>query len=373
MRICAINARQWFEKTAVGRFITGGIFPGRHTVLELVNSHGFQPEQTVDGADWLYFQNHGLHPLRDRFADMFLYSQQSEWCSLRELVDTAWGLFLRRQGRHIQRMAPDSTVIALLPCFRDVLILGDQRTLDVQELLRFMSEKVIAINRWNTTFEKSVMDQIVQREHDPALVEFLELEGQPLPLPSDDGLERRDDAVVEVLCGQCGESFSSVATAMYHLNRYGTYCIQRFLVHPTLLTLVSSPASIGLICATDKEPTATSCHEMDSIWAGYRCSSCSNGFKGNWRECVKHYRRAGHHIRAEGQLPDYRGMFVRLEASTYDLCQPYNDKPAWTCGHCSRFVCRLATRTQIVDHVARVHNTEPGEQRVPDDFYYVGP
>ncbi|KAL0573651.1 hypothetical protein V5O48_008307 [Marasmius crinis-equi] len=365
-------AQQWFDKTSVGRFITLGINPGHHTVSEMENVYNMPPERALDSADWLYFQHFRLVPMRNKFTDLFLNDQQYKWRALRTLVNTAWNIFLRSQSKHMQRVAPDSTVIALLPCFRDVIVLGDECALDIEELCTFMAEKMLSINRWNTNIEQSVMIQMVDRGCDPALVEFYRLEDEKPPSPSTDGLTQRNNALTEVCCDECDESFSSVATAMRHFNRNGKRCIQRFVPRPTMLTLVSSPASLGLVCASGMDPSLTSCHDMDLLWSGYLCLSCDGGFKGNWRECVKHFRSANHHDLNDGDVVDYYSLFTRLDSTIYDLSLVEHDKPLWNCGHCSHFVEKPATRDQIVDHVTRAHELHAFELCVPDDFFYVG-
>ncbi|KAL0576733.1 hypothetical protein V5O48_005256 [Marasmius crinis-equi] len=310
--------------------------------------------------------------MRTKFAEPFLNTSDLNWHSLRTLVDTAWGVFLRQQERHMQRVAPDSTVIALLPAFRDVILLGCQTALNVEELHRHMVARIDSINRWNVNMEQSVMVQILQYEHGIAVREFYQMEGQDLPRPSANGLERRNLATVKVLCSRCNGSYSSVATAMRHFNRNGLRCIDRFIIRPTMLTLVYSPASVALVWVSGLDPASTSCHTMDLIWAAYQCLSCCDGFKGNWRECVQHSRRAGHQLLNDGQVLDYRRLFARLDSKDHDLRHPENDKPAWTCAHCARFVCQPATRDQIEDHVVRAHDADAANISVPVDFFYIG-
>ncbi|KAL0578033.1 hypothetical protein V5O48_003938 [Marasmius crinis-equi] len=198
LKVYTQAAQRWFNKTSVGRFIAIGINPGHHTVSEMEIGYEILPEQELDSGDWLRFQHHRLIPIRAKFTELFLNDQDPKWHHLRTLVDIAWTTFLRQQSKHMQRIAPHSSVIALLPCFRDVIVLGDRTVLDVEELCTFMGQKLLSINRWNVNMEQAVMVQLVERGRDPALVEFYRLEGETIPPPTTDGSRLRDSAMTEV-------------------------------------------------------------------------------------------------------------------------------------------------------------------------------
>ncbi|KAL0578035.1 hypothetical protein V5O48_003940 [Marasmius crinis-equi] len=362
----------WFGNTVVGWFISDSVSPGTHALKELDLNHKYTQEMVLNANEWLTFRHQVLPQLRAKFTPPFLTSAERHWARVRSVLALAWDAYLRQQTKRIRFTAPDSTVIGLFPFVRDILILSHPSALDVDFLLKLIVDNADAIFRWISFLDRRLMMQSVERAYDPALVSFCHQRHLTLPSPSvpDDGLGGRELAITEVHCEACDEVFSSVGAGLRHVNRSSNLCISHWTGTPSMLSLMSSPAGIALVNTTGLDCVRTTCHEMDRLWHAYTCILCLGDFKGTWRECVKHFHKAGH--KKEDNKYDFCLLFARLDPGLHNLLVPANDKPAWHCNYCSRYSGSPATRSQIIDHVVRAHEVDRGNFRVPDDFFYVG-
>ncbi|KAL0579848.1 hypothetical protein V5O48_002157 [Marasmius crinis-equi] len=364
--IWAHNVDNWFCNTVMGWFVRDGITPGDHTLQELEAKHNCYREDTlsVDGmdqdftspiqsdansyfvAEWLDLQKETFDAVRTKYTQLFLYDSVGYWPDLRMTMDMAWDTYLRRQLKRIRMNAPHSKTIALFPFMRDVLLFSHPATLDVEYLHRIINDHSDAIYHWLSFLDKRLCTQYTERGHDPALIAYAKQRQIVLPpqpaAPS--GLSKHELAITEVYCAQCQNVFSSVAGSIRHINRETKLCFDTWTDQPSMLSLTSGPAG---------------------------------RFNGTWRECVKHFHKAGH--KRNDHDYDFGLLFARVERLIYDPHLPENDKPQWTCNYCSRFSIFPATRTQIEDHVARAHHAnktkEPDGKEyfgVPQDFFYVG-
>ncbi|KAL0576730.1 hypothetical protein V5O48_005253 [Marasmius crinis-equi] len=369
----ACEVDDWFGNTIIGWFISDGICPGRHVLQELDSNHEFTRETVISGTEWTAFRSGGdMATLRAKFTPLFMNAATPRWADLRLTMDIAWDGYLRRQPKRIRFTAPDSRAIALFPFVRDVLILGSSSALDADNLQKLISDCSDNIFRWIAFMDKRLLAQSMERGHDPAVAEFCLQQHLTLSPPSMsiDGLGERELATTEIYCEGCDDVFSSVAAAMRHINRLSTLCFTSWTPSPSMLSLVSSPAALALVSCSGLDYDQATCHEMDRLWHSYSCIVCQGGFKGTWRECVKHFHNAGH--KNGDNSYDFAFLFARLDPSVRNPLHPAIDKPQWHCGYCSRYLLLPATRSQILSHVVRAHHVNRNAFTVPGDFFYVG-